>query len=267
MQWQRYIYPYSLFYPGNLERVSFASEKCNFTKRFVDRGLPGSLLCKRLSQRKTARINIVLSYWTSNIYYKSKLQAFISQRSMREEENRSVTPWILQVRFLTCLLVLGFCCLFCSFFGPPLQLHVIKTHISLPISQKNRWFLDLSSSLFHFLLSNFCVNCWYFQICFYNVVGMETIFLLKRKVRRCFACWVTGTDGLWREMPNWVRFENKCHCGSLQQTKKCEEKIIVFFPMLTKYFNMNNIKNYNISCYYLSKLLLPKKTKKRLFRS
>lgn len=223
VQWQRCIYPYSLFYPGNLQRDSFASEKCNFTKRFVDRGLPGSLPCKRLSQRKTARINIVLSYRTSNIFYKSKLWAFICQRSMREEENRSVKPWILQVLFLMCLLVWGFCCLLCSFFWPTFTITCNKnSHFSPHFSK--RWFLDLSSSLFHFLLSNFCVNCWYFQICFYNVVGMETIFLLKRKVRRCFACWVTGTDGVWREMPNRVRLEKNVIVAACNRHKNVKKK-------------------------------------------
>lgn len=139
MQWQRCIYPYNLFYSGNLQRDSFASEKCNFMKRFVDRGLPGSLPCKRLSQRKTARINIVLSYRTSNIFYKSKLRAFISQRSMREEENRSVKPWILQVLFLMCLLVPGFCCLLCSFFWPTFTITCNKnSHFSPHFSKEKK---------------------------------------------------------------------------------------------------------------------------------
>lgn len=81
---------------------------------------------------------------------------------------------------------------------------------------------------------------------------------------RCFASRVTVTVGVWRERANIMSFGKKKKKGN---TAACNRDIqtwrksnCVFLPVLTeKYFNLKNIKNYNINCdFKLSKLLQEK---------
>lgn len=120
-----------------------------------------------------------------------------------------------------------------------------------PKKQKKSWLLVFSSLLFHLLQSNFYVNCWHFQISYYSVEGMETIFPFKWKVRKCFASCVAVTAGIWREVTNVIRFgkkKKKRQYHSLQTDIQTWNLMIAFLRMsTTKYFSMENIKKYNIS--------------------
>lgn len=127
---------------------------------------------------------MLLPFWTSNTFWKSKIQAFISQRSVREEETSlpPAKPQNLQVSFLVCLLVVGFFgwvggWLFLCWFA--FNFPFTSTHSSLCIFQKKtkktkktKKIMASSLQLFAFpftsvkllckllTFSNFLLQCW-----------------------------------------------------------------------------------------------------------